>query len=80
MAKYYVDAGDLKVIIDRPNAKRAAIDAFKTLTHNPVETLNGVTVVSEEGFEVVNDNDWGFSTMELLEQSNQLGTYKSNLE
>jgi hypothetical protein len=76
MPKYYVDAGEFKKIIDRQNPKIAAIEAFRTLEENPVSALDSVTIVSEEGFDTNNENDWCFFTMELLEQSDQLGPYK----
>ena len=76
MPKYYVDSGDLRQIIDRTSPKIAAIDSFKTLAINPVQTLNSITIVSEEGFDCDSDNDWFFSTMEILEQSDQIGNYK----
>ena len=76
MPKYYVDAGEFRKIIDCEDPKIAALKAFKTLEKNPVSSLNSITIVSEEGFDTNNENDWGFSTMELLEQSDQLGPYK----
>lgn len=78
MPKYYVESGDLKKIIDRANPEIAAIDTFRTLAETPVETLNSTTIVSEEGFDSNSDNDWLFSTIEILEQSNQIGNYKIN--
>jgi hypothetical protein len=77
MPKYYVDAGDLRKVIDRPDPKTAAIDSFRTLEDNPVSSLNSVTIVSEEGFDADNENDWCFTTVEILEQSDQIGYYKS---
>ena len=40
------------------------------------ESLNSITIVSESGFDSNNDNDWCFSTMELLEQSDQIKNYR----
>lgn len=76
MPKYYVDAGEFRKVISCTDPKNAAIEAFRTLEDNPVSSLSSVTVVSEEGFDTNNENDWCFSTMELLEQSDQLGQYK----
>lgn len=77
MAKYYVTSGELKQIIDRPTPKKAAIDAFKTLSLNPVKSLASIIIVSETGFNSNKDDDLVFSTIEILEQSDQLGNYKS---
>lgn len=77
MAKYYVSSGDFKQVIDRPNHKNAAIDAFKTLATNPVKSLGSVVMVSEHGFNSDSDEDFYFSTLEILEQSDQLKNYKS---
>lgn len=76
MPKFYVDAGEFRKIIDSNDPKNAAVEAFKTLEENPTSTLSSVTVVSEEGFDSNNENDWCFSTMDLLEQSDQLAQYK----
>ncbi|MFY4731151.1 hypothetical protein [Nitrospira sp. BLG_2] len=76
MPKYYVDAGDFRKVIDGADPKNAAVEAFRTLENNPVPTLSSITVVSETGYDTNNDNDWCFSTMDLLEQSDQLGNYK----
>lgn len=76
MPKYYVDAGEFRKIITHEDPKNAAIEAFRTLEENPVSSLSSITVVSEEGFDANSENDWCFSTMELLEQSDQLGQYK----
>ncbi len=80
MAKYYVDAGDLKVVIDRPTHNEAAIDAFRRLEDQPVQSLRSITIVSEQGFasetDEENENDWCFATLELLEQSDQIQNYK----
>ena len=76
MPKYYVDAGEFRKIIDRETPKIAAVEAFRSLENNPVSALCSITIVSEEGFDTNNENDWCFSTMELLEQSDQLGPYK----
>lgn len=76
MPKYYVDAGEFKKIIDRKSPKIAAVEAFRYLENNPVDKLCSITIVSEQGFDANNENDWCFSTMELLEQSDQLTNYK----
>jgi len=76
MPKYYVDAGEFRKVIDEVDPKTAAIEAFRTLEENPVPSLSSVTVVSEEGFDTNSENDWCFSTMDILEQSDQLGQYK----
>ena len=78
MAKYYVTSGEFKQIIDRPSPKKAAIDAFKMLENNPVSSLGTIVMVSEIGFNSDNDDDFYFSTIEILEQSDQLGNYKSD--
>jgi hypothetical protein len=78
MAKYYVTSGAFKQIIDRPTPKKAAVDAFKTLENKPVKSLGTIVMVSESGFDSDNDDDdFYFSTIEILEQSDQLGNYKS---
>jgi len=77
MAKYYVISGDFKQIIDRPTPKKAAIDAFKMLENKPVSSLSSIVMVSEAGFDSNSDDDLYFSTIEILEQSDQLGNYKS---
>ncbi len=76
MAKYYVDAGQFRKVIDGPDPKKAAIEAFRTLENNPTSSLRSFTIVSELGFDTNSENDWCFSTMDLLEQSDQLGDYK----
>jgi hypothetical protein len=76
MPKYYVDAGEFQKIIDETTPKMAAIEAFRTLEDNPTRTLSSITIVSEEGFDTNNENDWCFSTLEILEQSDQWGQYK----
>jgi hypothetical protein len=76
MPKYYVDAGDLRKIVDRNTPEEAAIEVFKSLDSNPVPCLNRVTIVSEEGFDSTSDEDWAFLTIDLLEQSNQIANYK----
>ena len=78
MAKYYVTSGAFKQIIDRPTPKKAAVDAFKTLENKPVKSLGTIVMISESGFDSDNDDDdFYFSTIEILEQSDQLGNYKS---
>lgn len=77
MAKYYVSSGDFKLIIERTNHKQAAIDAFKQLANKPVDHLGSIVMVSETGFNSNSDDDFYFSTIEILEQSDQLGNYKS---
>jgi hypothetical protein len=77
MAKYYVSSGDFKLVIERNSHKQAAVDAFKQLTHKPVDSLGSVVMVSETGFNSNSDDDFYFSTIEILEQSDQLGNYKS---
>ena len=76
MPKYYVNAGQFKKIIDHQNPQIAAIEAFRTLEDDPVPAINSITIVSEEGFDSNNENDWCFLTMELLEQSDQINSYK----
>lgn len=76
MPKYYVDAGELRKIIDEADPTKAAIEAFKTLENDPVSSLRSITIVSESGFDSNNENDWCLSTMDILEQSDQLGNYK----
>lgn len=76
MPKYYVDAGEFRKIIDETDPTKAAIEAFRTLENNPTRTLSSITIVSEEGFDTNNENDWCFPTMDLLEQSDQWGQYK----
>ncbi len=78
MPKYYVDAGDLKKIVDAITPTNAAVIAFKTLEAQPVPSLRNVTIVSEEGFDSVSSDDLCFSTIELLEQSDQIGFYKED--
>lgn len=73
---YYVDAGELKEIVEDSDYKAAAIKAFKVLENQQVESLSSITIVSEKGFDSCSDDDWYFSTMELLEQSNQIHNYK----
>ena len=80
MPKYYVNAGELRKIMDRPDPETAAVDAFRTLETDPVDSLNSITVVSEEGFDSTSGDDLGFITMELLEQSDQLGLYKPDFK
>lgn len=77
MAKYYVSSGDFKQIIDGKTHKQAAIDAFKKLTNQPVDNLGAIVMVSETGFNSDSDEDFYFSTLEILEQSDQFGNYKS---
>lgn len=72
MPKYYVDAGFQK-IIEADSPEDAAIKAFQELKH---PTLNSVTVVSETGFDSINE-DWFFNTIDILEKSGQLENYKS---
>jgi hypothetical protein len=78
MPKYYVDAGDFRKIIDEKTPTNAAIEAFRTLESNPVPSLSSITIVSEIGFDSNSEDDWCMSTMEILEQSDQLGRYKSD--
>jgi hypothetical protein len=78
MPKYYVYSGDFKKMIDRPTPKNAAIDAFRSLEENPVDSLCFATVVSEVGFFKDHDNDIWFPTLEILEQSEQIGNYQFN--
>jgi hypothetical protein len=79
MPKYYVDAGEFRKIIEEKTPTNAAIEAFRALENNPVRTLSSITVVSELGFDANSEDDWCMSTMEILEQSDQLGRYKSDL-
>ena len=76
MPKYYVDAGEFRKVIDGTDPKIAAVEAFRSLENNPVPSLRSITIVSEIGFDANNENDWWLSTMDLLEQSDQLGQYK----
>lgn len=76
MPKYYVDAGDFRKVIDATDPKIAAIEAFRTLEDNPVKSLSSFTIVSEEGFDTNSGDELCFSTLELLEQSDQWGQYK----
>jgi len=48
------------------------------LENNPVSSLGTIVMVSEIGFNSDNDDDFYFSTIEILEQSDQLGNYKSD--
>jgi len=73
MPKFYVTSGDLKRIIDRPDAKTAAVDSFKSMTS---ESVNIVTMVSERGFDSETDQDLFFYTMDILEASDKLDGYE----
>ncbi len=76
MPKYYVDAGKFRKVIDADDPTTAAIEAFRTLEENPVSALRSFIIVSEEGFDTNNENDWCLATMDILEQSDQLRQYK----
>jgi hypothetical protein len=76
MPKYYIDAGEFRTVIDSPDHNIAAVKAFELLENQPVRSLRSITIVSEKGFNSANENDWYFSTLELLEQSNQIRNYK----
>ena len=67
MPKFYVDCGEFQTILTANNHKDAAIHAFKKLENNPVEFLNGVTQVSEKGFNSNCSQDMWFLTNNILQ-------------
>jgi len=74
MPKYYVSTGEVKKVIDSPDAKTAVIDVFKSLDS---ENLGFITVTSEKGFDANDPDDLVWLTMNLLEEVDKLGDYKS---
>lgn len=77
MPKFYVRSGDLQTVLDRPDCDAAALDGIKSLEQNPVKRLSGITIVSEHGFsKIANEDDLVYNTLDLLEDTGLLGTFK----
>jgi hypothetical protein len=77
MPKFYVTTGDFKCIVDKKTAKEAAVAAFETLDESPSSQLGLITMVSEHGYDSEDMDNRYFCTINLLEQADQLGYYKT---
>jgi hypothetical protein len=76
MPKFYVSTGDFQVLLSRQDAKTAAYDAFEQLSDHSPSKLGIITIVSEHGFNSCELDDYCFSTLDLLEDTDQLQNYK----
>lgn len=81
MPKFYIKSGDFQTILDRPDSDTAALDSIKDgikfLELNPVKKLSAITIVSEHGFStVINEDDYVYNTIGLLEDTDLLGIFK----
>lgn len=77
MPKFYVSCGDLQEIVVKETPWDAAVAAFEKLDEYHIEKLSKVTLVSEHGFDSDADDDSWLVTLELLEETDQVGNYKS---
>ena len=76
MPKYYISSGDFQKVLSSPDHTTAAYDAFNKLKEDSPKNLGLITIVSEHGFDSCVDEDYCFSTLHLLEDTDQLQNYK----
>jgi len=73
MAKYYVQTGNMKEIVVENDPEKAAIKAFVRAVKKGKLFPGILTVVSETGFAIENDDDLFMSSDKIAEKAGLIG-------